>query len=94
MAIKKNDQELYEDLKSLGYHIPDHCIDLYIDAPLESRAVVKCSYLLYKDEPINVDWGKAREAAKRTNEMTNDYTKEESFLEGVRWAVNQLTDND
>jgi hypothetical protein len=90
MAKIENDKNLFDDLKSLGWHIPDTCIDFKIYSPLDSPIIVHCKYFLYKDELKDVDWDKAREAAKYENEMVNNLTKEESFLEGVRWALKQL----
>ena len=90
MAIKKNDQELYDDFKALGYHIPDNCIDLYIEAPLGSPVYVTCKYYLYKEKEIDVDWTEARKYATREIEMVSDITKEDMFLEGVGWAIKRI----
>ena len=87
---KVKDVDLYEQLRALGYHVPDHCIDLTLDAPMNSVVTVTCTYHLYKEKEIDVDWGDARKYAKRELEMVSDITKEDMFLEGVGWAIKRI----
>jgi hypothetical protein len=50
-AMKRvTDLEFYNQLKELGYHIPDHCTELKLDAPMNSPVYVTCTYMLYKNE--------------------------------------------
>ena len=91
MAKREKNEYLHEELKEMGYHIPENVKWFTIDAPSDSVVTVTCSYILYKEDQLNIDWGKVEKDIKYEIERSKDFTREEIFLEGIRYALREIS---